>query len=268
MSIDLMSAVWQQGPNETVQRFVLLALANYADQEGYCWPSYSSLAERCAISRSTAMRTVKALETDGWIRRQARQTAAGQPSSNGYFIDLARLGLVAESDRGSSTAPPRVVAQCDQGSSTAPLGVVAQRHPIRHIDPSLNRQSEAVSEVVVVDGDGDRDAAVMAGRRIIVRWTTLTGRMAPQVDREWWHDWFMPINQLWARVGRDEDAAFEALAAARRHMIATGRTPFRPSAVVPYILAELDRPDAERTDVASNGQPQTVEQWSAWFAEA
>jgi hypothetical protein len=277
MSIDLMSAVWQRGPHETVQRFVLLALANYADQDGYCWPSYNTLAERCAISRSTAIRAVKALEEDGWIRRQARQAANGQAGTNGYFVNMERLGMVAERDRGSSTvtlggvtapppsstATPGVVAQRDQGSSTATPGVVAQRHPILNLDPSMNHQSDPVSEVVE-GGDGDGDAAIAAGKRILTRWQQLTGRSAPRNDEEWWRDWLIPVNQLWARLGRDEAAAYQAMADMRRQMVDAGKTPFRPAAVVPYALAEMDRSTAP----AENGRPQTVDEWTSYFAEA
>ena len=142
-----MSAVFERGPKDTTQRFVLLALADRANHEGYCWPSYADIAARCAISRSTAIRAVKALEADGWLTRQERwQPDQSQQATNGYFINSQRLGVVAQRDRGSSTVTPPLVAQRHQGSRTAPLGVVAQCDPNPHIEPSINHQVETSVE--------------------------------------------------------------------------------------------------------------------------
>jgi hypothetical protein len=143
MSIDLMSAVFERGPKDTTQRFVLLALADRANHEGYCWPSYADIAARCAISRSTAIRAVKALEADGWLTRQERwRPDQSQQATNGYFISRHRLGVVSLCDQGGVTVPPPLVAQRHQGSSTVTLGVVAQCDPNPHIEPSNNHQGE------------------------------------------------------------------------------------------------------------------------------
>lgn len=138
MSIKLMSAVWENGPKDSTQRFVLLALADYADHDGTCFPSYNKTAARCAISRSTAMRAIKALEAAGWLSTEPQTRANGSHTSNRILLNLEKLG-------GSSTVTPpsstvtlggyqddtTLVAECDPPSST-----VTPLDP--SIDPSID----------------------------------------------------------------------------------------------------------------------------------
>lgn len=140
MSVKLMAAVWDHGPDNPTQRFVLLALADYADHDGSCYPSYNKTAQRCAISRSTAMRAIKRLAKDGWLTIETQTRNNGSHTSNRIFLNLDRL------TGGSTTPPPSstvtlgwyqddttLVADCDQGSSTVtPLDPLSD--PL--IDPS------------------------------------------------------------------------------------------------------------------------------------
>ena len=50
MSIALMTAVWKCGPQKQTDRMVLLALADYANERGECWPAISSLMARTCMS--------------------------------------------------------------------------------------------------------------------------------------------------------------------------------------------------------------------------
>lgn len=74
----------------TSQKFVLVALANYADQEGRCWPSQAALAADTAQSERQIRNALKALELEGLIIRQKRRQGQRQTS------DLFRLNLQAE----------------------------------------------------------------------------------------------------------------------------------------------------------------------------
>lgn len=37
MSIKIMAQIWEHGPEKQAERFVLLAIADYANEYGECW---------------------------------------------------------------------------------------------------------------------------------------------------------------------------------------------------------------------------------------
>ena len=68
MSLSWMSRVWSsECPAEAADRLLLLALADSANEIGVCWPSMATLARRCAVTRSAALRTLARLEASGHI---------------------------------------------------------------------------------------------------------------------------------------------------------------------------------------------------------
>lgn len=58
-------------------KFVLVALANYADQTGICWPSQKLLAEQTEQSVDTVQRRLSELVEVGLVARSRRQTKRG-----------------------------------------------------------------------------------------------------------------------------------------------------------------------------------------------
>lgn len=85
MSIKLMSQAWDTNAkgNELI---VLLSLADFANDEGYCFPSWSILMEKCKISKDTLARVLNKLENDGYIIRESRKRTNGSDASNGYIV--------------------------------------------------------------------------------------------------------------------------------------------------------------------------------------
>ena len=67
MSVHWMSWVWQFGPLDPQQRYVLLKLADNANQDGKCWPSLSNISLTTRLSESTVRRCVTSLEKGGWL---------------------------------------------------------------------------------------------------------------------------------------------------------------------------------------------------------
>lgn len=89
MSISVMNMVWglKADAMTTVQRFVLLALADVADDAGSCFPSTAYLDHKTGMSNRTVRHHLAQLEADGWFNR-ARHTARGTYT---YVIDLDKL---------------------------------------------------------------------------------------------------------------------------------------------------------------------------------
>ena len=87
MSIKLMSLVWDNGPNDATQRFVLLALADRAnDQGGSCYPSILELSKKCAMSQRTVIRAIDGLVDGGFLVRKRHKSR-----SNSYTIVVDHL---------------------------------------------------------------------------------------------------------------------------------------------------------------------------------
>lgn len=144
MSIKLMSLVWDFGPNDSTQRFVLLALADRAnDQGGSCYPSILELSKKCAMSQRTVIRAIDALVDGGFLQRKRHKSR-----SNSYTIIVARL---RPSDSVSDNLSPivsdnlshREVTNCHAVSDNLSPQYVTDCHVTSDTvspDPSYNHQ--------------------------------------------------------------------------------------------------------------------------------
>ena len=98
----------------------------------------------------------------------------------------------------------------------------------------------------------DDEHAVELVLELLEFWLDLTGGSAPSNREPRVNDYFMPINRLLIRVGWNVDAGAALLERKRVEMLNDGKTPYRPAAVVPYIMGELDA--ADQPGVGSNNR--------------
>lgn len=66
-----MSAAWAVALPDS-EKLVLLALADWSDDDGKCWPSVAKLVAKCSKSERTIQTALKALESKGQITRDQR----------------------------------------------------------------------------------------------------------------------------------------------------------------------------------------------------
>lgn len=132
------------------EKFVLVSLADYADDEHSCYPSYNKTAKRVGCSRRTAMRAVESLADAGFIRSVPRGRANGSASSNRYVLnvggsDRESLPLVTESHHPSDTQTLGVVTRRHQGSDTSvtPL-TINEPSPLTPTDTSTRTEAAQV----------------------------------------------------------------------------------------------------------------------------
>ncbi|WP_170063433.1 helix-turn-helix domain-containing protein [Albidovulum inexpectatum] len=85
MSIDLIRAIWDRGPESPNERFVLVALADYANEHGECWPSIDGLCRKTRLSERGVQSILRRLEKAGWVRVVA---GGGRSNTNRYTIVL------------------------------------------------------------------------------------------------------------------------------------------------------------------------------------
>lgn len=79
-----MKEVWGLTCDTPGQKLVLLALADSAREEAGCWPSISTLAEKCSMSRQGVLNQIAALEGKKWITADR----AGRGKSTVYRITI------------------------------------------------------------------------------------------------------------------------------------------------------------------------------------
>lgn len=114
-------------------KIVYLYLCRCSDEEGQSFPSYKTIAEKCSISKRTAMRAVKELQEVGFLSSEKRADEKGVMSSNLYVIyDSPELEdestLVTESHYPSDTESLPPVTESHHPSDTESLPLVTQSH--------------------------------------------------------------------------------------------------------------------------------------------
>ena len=102
------------------RKLVLLKLADNANDNAECWPSYKHIADHCEINRRSVMRHINQLALDGFLTKQYRKGIKGN-TSNKYRITIPSDNL--------SPLPIQVVTPCHQPSDTVSPTLVTQCHP-------------------------------------------------------------------------------------------------------------------------------------------
>lgn len=71
----------------STRKIILLKLADHANDDGFCWPSYQHLADICECNKRTVMTHMKAMQELGLLSIQHRMSNKGN-SSNLYQLTL------------------------------------------------------------------------------------------------------------------------------------------------------------------------------------
>lgn len=100
MSILVMSAVWKHAPVEQGPLLVLLALADFADDDGWCFPAVDTLAAKSRMAGRSVQRAIRAMQEAGYLQVEAN---AGPGGANRYRVDVAAL---SRSGGGDKLSPP------------------------------------------------------------------------------------------------------------------------------------------------------------------
>lgn len=83
MSIKVMSRVWESSAQSGGALLVLLALADFADDEGYCWPAVGTLATKARMGERNARYLLRSLEAAGEISVTPN---GGRHGTSGYRV--------------------------------------------------------------------------------------------------------------------------------------------------------------------------------------
>lgn len=78
-----MSQIWDSGPSDRSELVVMLALADYANDDGECWPSMAGIAQKARMTERGAQKILRRLEEAGWLKVE---TGGGRGGKNHYVI--------------------------------------------------------------------------------------------------------------------------------------------------------------------------------------
>ena len=111
MSISIMSAVWDRGPTDKAELLLLLALSDYANDVGECWPSIDSLTRKSRLSERGVQTVMRRLQDAGWVEIEV---CNGRNNTNLYRV----INPAPAAPR--STCPPQPDAETPQPDAINP----------------------------------------------------------------------------------------------------------------------------------------------------
>jgi Helix-turn-helix domain len=167
MSVEFITPVLKNSRSTGLNKFVLVCLANYADEHGVSYPSVSTLANRCGISETSVHKCIKKLMALGEVELVEAGGMANQiKKANRYKIhvpqdpfvrqprkkvilnDLETTGTQYAGVRDTQGCVECTPAQDVRVRSTVKTGArgvpipVRAAHPIPSVDTSVNRHKE------------------------------------------------------------------------------------------------------------------------------
>lgn len=129
MSLRLLTLVWERAPYKDGALLLLLALADFADDEGLCWPSVERLANKARMNERHARRLIRQFEADGMVETVQRGV---QHRPNNYRIAVKTLRELPE----RTFCPDRTMAQPERTLEVPRPDTEAPRSVDPSIEPS------------------------------------------------------------------------------------------------------------------------------------
>lgn len=155
MSVRSMARVWAESSHAGTELLMLLAIADFADDDGRAYPAVATLAAKCRMTPRNANYILAVLQESGELEVRANQ---GPRGTNRYRIVFEAMAPAAESthtnrprgmqsDAGvKSSAGVKCISQTPAKDFTPPLQPTSD-------EPSLNHHEPSVPCAAVTTGD-------------------------------------------------------------------------------------------------------------------
>jgi DNA-binding MarR family transcriptional regulator len=152
MSVQAITSAFAVQGVSPSEKLLLLALANYADADGECWPSQTTLTFDTGLSERTIRTALASLESAGLLSRERRSRPNGSRTSDLITLTLPE-NIAARSDKPTgklrqayrqsspnlpATAAPPTTFEPSEEPSVEPLEA-AQAQPQAKPDPKGTR---------------------------------------------------------------------------------------------------------------------------------
>lgn len=217
MSIRLMTHIWDHGPQQISERIVLLALADFANDEGLCWPSMARISQRALLTRRALQRVISRLEANGWLTVQRNR---GRGNVNLFTVheslkSLGDGGTAHKESAGkahdSAVLPDTKKATWAKGKATSETENASPGSPRTTTDPPM---------------DSERGARARAFDRFWEKWPDAIGSDKLKAElafdtlspKEWQQaiDGIMPAHKALRAMGRTKLPAAATFLAQRK----------------------------------------------------
>jgi hypothetical protein len=162
--------VWQTAPYSGGTLLTLLALADWADDDGYCFPSIPMIAQKARLGESGAKYTVNRLIAEGALLR-VEAGGEGRGHRSRYQISSQYL-----TPKALLNSPSRTSGKpCGKNRGQYSNRLVGERkgvstHDRNKEEPSKNHQVNTVSlqnnSCMTCGGTGERASYFIPGRRV------------------------------------------------------------------------------------------------------
>jgi len=118
MSVLLMAQAWQVKLANAARKLVLVKLADNANDEGRCWPSYAYLAAQCEMSERSVIRHINDLVLTGFIKRTHRYGGAQFNKTNIFQLtieagNIDKLKSLKAANKAANNEPKKVEVRGD-----------------------------------------------------------------------------------------------------------------------------------------------------------
>lgn len=94
MSVKIMSYVWDVPTFKGSDKLIMLCLADFANEEGFCWPSIETISRKSGVSASTVKSVLKKLVQAQWLTKKNQfKKVEGKSvrASNQYLLHVGKL---------------------------------------------------------------------------------------------------------------------------------------------------------------------------------
>ncbi|HCO7081428.1 TPA: helix-turn-helix domain-containing protein [Escherichia coli] len=118
MSMNLMAKAMNIKVGNPLRKLVLIKLADNANDNGECWPSYQHVADQCEVSRSTVKSHIRALEEMGLLKREFRRKGELN-QSNVFYLTLDNAQQIQPESGGAGAARGGAGAALGGGAGAA-----------------------------------------------------------------------------------------------------------------------------------------------------
>lgn len=179
MSIRVMSRVWDHYPGKGSDLLAMLALADWSDDDGRCYPSVSALAKKIRLKERQTQNAVRSLIEQGYVAVIGNEAGGAPGMTRRYRVAIERLTGAAECTQ--TVNEPSVVISTQRArkkSKALPL-------------TDWLAQVAAAGEKAIPDDDPVRSYAAKAGIPddfLLLAWVEFKARYS-EPDAKTYTDW-------------------------------------------------------------------------------
>lgn len=209
MSFKLVAQVFDIRLGNPMRKMVLIKLADQANDDGYCWPSYETLAYACEVSRRTVISHIKWLASNDFLWIEKRYDHEKQKNlTNIYHLTLWKgkqvfpkggetvapvqenhhKGVVNHLHHPSETVAPDLVKLLHQGSATAAPKPITEP-TIKPINEPIKKKPKKLHDIPSDFAPTEKQLERMAEYGIDVKLTVESFAASHKSNGKQFKDW-------------------------------------------------------------------------------